>query len=184
MPAPRREPERHVEGDHVNALGLEAERSPSSTSTDIEHAPAKSRPDPVPERIILDDRPSEPRVGDAFGSGSLARLRGGGPPLVIERDDGFIDVDASDFFSDGPWTHSLSLADRIPPRHSWAATDRRLWFPVGGHRVPQNAQSHPDGTCARRCPTGRGGLPAPERRLAQARSTSTGQLIPGADASR
>jgi len=40
----------------------------------------------------------EPRIGDAFGVALLDRLAGSGSAIVIERDDGFVDVDASDYF--------------------------------------------------------------------------------------
>ena len=46
---------------------------------------------------------------DAFGQALLDRLDGGGSAIVIERDDGFVDVDGSDYFADAaldplwPW---------------------------------------------------------------------------------
>lgn len=60
--------------------------------------------------MVLDDLP----LGDAFGEALLAQLAGGDPGVVIERDDGFIDVDRSDYFADveadpaWPW-----LRDRL-----------------------------------------------------------------------
>ncbi len=42
----------------------------------------------------------EPEPGDAFGAMLLARLEGSGGALVIERDDGLVEVDGSDYFRD------------------------------------------------------------------------------------
>lgn len=42
----------------------------------------------------------DPRLGDAFGAALLARLDGADPSIVMERDDGYIDVDTSDYFAD------------------------------------------------------------------------------------
>jgi len=56
----------------------------------------------------------EPALGDAFGDALLAQHGGSEPGVVIERDDGFVDVDRSDYFADvstdpaWPW-----LRDRV-----------------------------------------------------------------------
>jgi len=42
-----------------------------------------------------------PMIGDAFGEALLARLRGEPAQIIYERDDGFIDSDTFDYFSDG-----------------------------------------------------------------------------------
>ena len=41
---------------------------------------------------------SQPTLGDAFGRALLDQLEGTASAIVIERDDGFVDVDASDYF--------------------------------------------------------------------------------------
>ncbi|MCA1694108.1 MAG: class I SAM-dependent methyltransferase [Actinobacteria bacterium] len=42
----------------------------------------------------------EPELGDAFGVALLDALNGGASAIVIERDDGFVDTDGSDYFGD------------------------------------------------------------------------------------
>lgn len=44
--------------------------------------------------------PAEPRPGDAFGTSLQDQLGGGGSAVVIERDDGFVDADGSDYLGD------------------------------------------------------------------------------------
>lgn len=41
--------------------------------------------------------PDDPILGDAFGNALLARLDGGDARIIIERDDGFVDADVSDY---------------------------------------------------------------------------------------
>ena len=42
----------------------------------------------------------QPTIGDAFGTALLERLEGRDSAIVIERDDGLVDVDGSDYFGD------------------------------------------------------------------------------------
>lgn len=42
----------------------------------------------------------EPVVGDAFGAALLDRFDGAAASIVVERDDGFVAVEASDYFAD------------------------------------------------------------------------------------
>jgi 2-polyprenyl-3-methyl-5-hydroxy-6-metoxy-1,4-benzoquinol methylase len=47
----------------------------------------------------MDDLAVGPNIGDAFGAGLLAKLAGEpSPPIIIERNDGLVDVDVSDYF--------------------------------------------------------------------------------------
>lgn len=43
---------------------------------------------------------TEPELGDAFGAALLDQLNGGASAIVVERDDGFVDTDGSDYFGD------------------------------------------------------------------------------------
>jgi len=42
----------------------------------------------------------DPQLDDAFGAALIARLDGADPSIVMERDDGHVDVDTSDYFAD------------------------------------------------------------------------------------
>jgi SAM-dependent methyltransferase len=54
----------------------------------------------------------QPVEGDALGSALLAALDGRAPSVVIERDDGFVDVDGTDYFGGltEPERHALASA--------------------------------------------------------------------------
>lgn len=52
------------------------------------------------ERLRAMTADPEPLVGDAFGKALLERLEGAGSTIVMERDDAFVDVDASDYFGE------------------------------------------------------------------------------------
>lgn len=58
-----------------------------------------------------------PQLGDAFGVALLDELDGARSTIVIERDDGFLDVDGSDYFTevadDALW---LWMRSRVGPR--------------------------------------------------------------------
>jgi SAM-dependent methyltransferase len=61
------------------------------------------------------DRDRGPEDGDAFGQALLDRLGGVGHPIVIERDDGFVDVDEADYLSGWRDVDSWAL-DRVRGR--------------------------------------------------------------------
>jgi 2-polyprenyl-3-methyl-5-hydroxy-6-metoxy-1,4-benzoquinol methylase len=58
----------------------------------------------------------EPVVGDAFGEALLQQLGGSRETVVIERDDGWVNVDNSDYFSEPSGPHWDWISTRIVGR--------------------------------------------------------------------
>lgn len=56
----------------------------------------------MPDLNAEPERCAGPELGDAFGSALVDRLAGITRPIVIERNDGFVEVDNADYQDGGP----------------------------------------------------------------------------------